>query len=129
MILQFPVQERRRASKEERLPLARQKLRSAPAQDALAACRAEFQAIARSATVLATGLGENQGCALMRWRVPPYGLPLVIADEVLRFVSPEKEKPRQGGTWGPGLEPRMGRAEARTIAAKAAAYTANSLCL
>jgi hypothetical protein len=120
MILQFPVQERRRASKEERLPLARQKLRSAPAHDALAACRAEFQAIARRATVLATGLRENQGCALMDGR-----------SRLMRFCvcSSEKEKPRQGGTWGPGLEPRMGRAEARTVAAKAPVYMANSLCL
>jgi hypothetical protein len=41
----------------------------------------------------------------------------------------EKEKPRQGGTWGPGLEPRMGRAEVRTVAAKDPEYTVNSLSL
>jgi hypothetical protein len=54
MILPFPnLQERRRAGKEERSALARAHFRSAPAHAALAACRAELQAIVHSATVLA----------------------------------------------------------------------------
>ena len=74
MILQFPLRERRRAGKQERPALERHNLRSAPAHDALAACRAELRAIARSATVLATGLAENQGSALMRRLVHPLRL-------------------------------------------------------
>ena len=53
MILQFPnLQERRRANREQRSAPAKPRFRSAPAHAALAACRAELQAIARSATLL-----------------------------------------------------------------------------
>jgi hypothetical protein len=53
MILQFPnLQERRRASREKRSAPAKARFRSAPAHVALAACRAELLAIARSATLL-----------------------------------------------------------------------------
>jgi hypothetical protein len=101
MILPFPnLQERRRAGKQKRFALAKPHFRSVPSHAALVACRAELQAIAHSATLLTRNA-----------------------------TVPVKEKPRQGGTWGPGLEPRMGRAEARTVAAKASAYMANSLCL
>ena len=79
MILQFPMQRRRRAGKEER-PVPARFIRTMPAHDALAACRAEFRAIARSAAVLARsamaparGRTKYQGCALMRRQSPPYG--------------------------------------------------------
>jgi hypothetical protein len=52
MILQFPLQRRRRAGKEQR-PASARYIRTVLAHDAIAACRAEFSAIARSATVLA----------------------------------------------------------------------------
>jgi hypothetical protein len=94
MVLQFPdMQERRRISREKRSAPAKPCYRSAPAHPALAACRAELQTIARTATVLA------------------------------------KKSPGRGGPGDRGLKPRMGRAEARTVAANGLAHTANSLCL
>jgi len=54
MVLKFPKVQGPRCSRQEAHPvLARSKLRSAHAYVALAACHAEFQAIARSATALA----------------------------------------------------------------------------
>jgi hypothetical protein len=69
MVLQFPNmrERRRRAGQEERPALAKPKL-PAPEYAALAACHAELQAIARSATALAF------------------------------YRAQKKEKPRQGGT-------------------------------
>ena len=54
---------------------------------------------------------------------------LLAIERHASMLAREKEKPRQGGTWGPGLEPRMGRAEARTVSANLSAYTVNSLCV
>lgn len=55
MVLQFSIaQDRRREVKEERpAPAQAEESRLAPAHAALAACRAELLAIARSATLLA----------------------------------------------------------------------------
>ena len=53
MILHFPsARERRRASREQRSVPAKLRFRSAPAHAALAACRAELEAVALSATLL-----------------------------------------------------------------------------
>ena len=106
MIVEFPsAQERRRRRSEQNRPApATLRFPSAIAGAALAACHAELRAVERRAGMLA-------------------------APSCVRMLAHEKEKPRQGGTWGPGLEPRMGRAEARTVSANPSAYTVNSLCV
>jgi len=53
MILHFPsTRQRRRATKEQLFVPGKPRFRSAPAHAALAACRAELEAVALSATLL-----------------------------------------------------------------------------